>query len=411
MAGDAGSMHQPPTVGIQSPAPLVVHVLYRFDTGGLENGVVNLINHMPRGAYRHMVVALTEVTDFRKRLTRDDVECIALHKPPGHGARVYPALWRLLRRVRPAIVHTRNLAALEMQAAAWAARVPVRIHGEHGRDVDDLDGSSVKHQRLRRLYSPFVRRYVVLSKDLQQYLQGPVGIAPARISQIYNGVDAQKFHPAAGQQPQPIAGCPFQAPEQWLVGTVGRMAAVKDQVLLARAFVHAIALQPAFAANARLVMVGDGPLRAAAQAVLDEAGAQHLAWLPGERADVADVMRGLNCFVLPSLAEGISNTILEAMASGLPVVATAVGGNAELVSDGQTGHVVPAGEVGPMAHALLRAWQDAPQATHMGQAGRAEVERRFSLQAMVGAYQGLYDEQLALAKYTQPATSSPTLRH
>ena len=129
--------------------PLVAHIVYRFDTGGLENGVVNLIDHMPRDAYRHMVVALTEVTDFRHRLRRDDVECIELHKPPGHGAKLYPRLFRLLREHRPAIVHTRNLAALEMQVAAWAARVPLRVHGEHGRDVEDLDGTSRQHQRLR----------------------------------------------------------------------------------------------------------------------------------------------------------------------------------------------------------------------------------------------------------------------
>ncbi len=377
--------------------PLVVHLLYRFDTGGLENGVVNLINHMPRGAYRHMVVALTDVTDFRQRLKHADVECVALHKPPGHGAKAYPALWRLLRQHRPAIVHTRNLAALEMQAAAWAARVPVRIHGEHGRDVDDLDGSSRKHQRLRRLYAPFVHRFVALSCDLQRYLEGPVGIDPKRVRQIYNGVDAVKFKPAAAARPTAIQACPFRAPEHWLIGTVGRMAAVKDQTLLARAFVRALALQPMFAERARLVMVGDGPLRAAAQAVLAEAGAAHLAWLPGERGDVAEVMRGLNCFVLPSLAEGISNTILEAMASALPVVATRVGGNAELVDDGRTGCVVPAADPEPMAQALLRLWQNPQQADAMGQAGRAEVERRFSLQAMVAAYQGLYDQQLAVA--------------
>ena len=103
--------------------PLVVHLLYRFDTGGLENGVVNLINHMPRHAYRHMVVAMTEVTDFRHRLRRDDVPCVALHKVPGQGVKLYPALWRLLRQHRPAIVHTRNLGALEMQVAAWAAEL------------------------------------------------------------------------------------------------------------------------------------------------------------------------------------------------------------------------------------------------------------------------------------------------
>lgn len=376
-----------------------MHVLHRFDTGGLENGVVNLINHMPASAYRHMVVALTEVTDFRLRLRHADVECLALHKPPGHGARLYPRLWRLLRERRPAIVHTRNLAALEMQVPAWLCRVPVRIHGEHGRDVSDLDGSSPRYQRVRRLYAPFVSHYIALSRDLAGYLTGPVGIAPGRIAQIYNGVDDQRFTPAP--QPVVIAGCPFAAPAHWLVGTVGRMQTVKDQTLLARAFVRALALQPALRERLRLVMVGEGPLRAASQQVLEEAGAAALAWLPGERHDVSDVMRGLSCFALPSLAEGISNTILESMATGLPVVATAVGGNAELVDHGRTGEVVPAADVEAFAQALVRMAADPGRAAAMGRAGRAEVERRFSLQAMVASYQQLYDAQLAAAGYRE----------
>ena len=390
----------PPLVAPSHRPPLVVHLLYRFDTGGLENGVVNLINHMPPGAYRHMVVALTEVTDFRQRLRRPDVDCIALNKGPGHGMQLYPALWRLLRQHRPAIVHSRNLAALEMQVPAWAARVPVRIHGEHGRDIDDLDGSSRRHQRLRQVYSPFVQHYVALSQDLARYLTGPVGIAPQRIAQVYNGVDAERFQPAPGAQAAAITGCPFQRPAHWLVGTVGRMAPVKNQTLLAHAFVRARALDAGFAAAARLVLVGDGALRAAAQAVLQDAGADHAAWLPGERADVPDVMRGLDCFVLPSLAEGISNTILEAMASGLPVLATKVGGNAELVVDGRTGRVVPSGDVEAMAQALLGLWRLPDHGAYLGHAGRADVERRFSMQAMVAAYQGLYDRQLAAAGHS-----------
>ena len=376
--------------------PLVMHVLHRFDTGGLENGVVNLINHMPPDAYRHMVVSLTEVTDFRQRLRRGDVECIALHKPPGHGARLYPRLWQLLRQCRPAIVHTRNLAALEMQFAAWAARVPVRIHGEHGRDVEDLDGSSLRHQRLRRLYSPFVHSYVALSQDLAGYLSGRVGIELGRVHQIYNGVDAQRFHPPSGA-PQPIAGAPFGAPDHWLVGTVGRMQTVKNQILLVRAFVRMLELQPGLRERARLIMVGDGPLRGQVQSILEQANAADLAWLPGELGNVPAVMRGLQCFVLPSLAEGVSNTILEAMASGLPVVATDVGGNRELVVHGVSGEVVPSGDVDAMAAALQRQAADPLRAAAMGHAGRDAVEGRFSLQAMVAAYQSLYDRSLAAA--------------
>lgn len=376
----------------REPAPLVAHILHRFDTGGLENGVVNLINHMSPQAFRHVVIALTEVTDFRHRLQRPDVDCIALHKPPRQGAWMYPQVWRLLRRLRPAVVHTRNLGALEMQPAAWAAGVPVRIHGEHGRDVGDFDGSNRHLQRLRRLYSPFVTRYVALSQDLAAYLGGRVGIAPGRIAQIYNGVDAQRFHPRDGEGTAP-AGWPFAA-GSFVVGTVGRMQTVKHQVLLAHAFVRALALAPELRTRLRLALVGDGPLRAECAQLLQQSGTAELAWLPGERADVPDLMRHFDAFALPSLGEGISNTILEAMASGLPVLATAVGGNPELVTEGVTGRLVPSDDVEAMATALLALARDPARAAAMGRAGRADAERRFSLQAMVAGYQRLYEQAL-----------------
>ena len=376
--------------------PLVLHVVHRFATGGLENGVVNLINRMPVSAYRHAVLAVTEVTDFRHRISRDDVGFISMHKPRGHGANLYPPLLRVLRDLQPAIVHTRNLGPLEMQpVAAWAG-VPVRIHGEHGRELDDLHGNNRRMQWIRRMYSPFVHRYIALSRDLEQYLAGRVGIAPRRISQIYNGVDGDVFC-AASAGPAPLAGCPFDATTHWLIGSVGRMQGVKHQTLLARAFVLALQQAPALRTQARLVLVGDGPLRAECSAILQAGGAHAHAWLPGERADVADVMRGLSCFVLPSLAEGISNTILEAMATGLPVIASAVGGNGELVRDGQTGLLFPSDDVQALANAIVRLHQDRPAARVMGQAGRAAVDARYSLQAMVAAYQQVYDSQLAAA--------------
>ncbi len=375
--------------------PLVLHLLYRFDTGGLENGVVNLVNHMPAQAYRHAVVALTEVApEFSRRIRRDDVEFVSLHKPPGHGAKLYPRLLRLFRELRPAIVHTRNLAALECQVPAMLAGVPVRIHGEHGRDVEDLDGSSRRYQWLRRVYRPFVHQYVALSRDLAGYLKHRVGVPPGRIAQIYNGVDIERFRPAESGRAA-IAGCLFTDPSLWVVGTVGRMQTVKAQTLLARAFVLALEQAPALRQRLRLVMVGDGPLRAESQAILAAAGAGGLAWLPGERADVPEIMRGLDAFVLPSLAEGISNTILEAMASGLPVLATAVGGNAELVAGGETGEIVPPADVDALAAGLIRLAGGPARAAAMGRAGRAVVERRFSLPAMVAAYEGLYDRLLA----------------
>lgn len=376
--------------------PLVAHVLHRFDVGGLENGVVNLINRLPPERYRHAVIALTEVTDFRLRVQRDDVSFHALHKPPGQGLWQFGRMRRLLRELAPAVVHTRNLAALEMAVPAAMAGVGARVHSEHGWDVNDPGGSRMRFRLMRRVYRPFVHRYVALSRHLQRYLLDHVGIPPWRVAQIYNGVDIQRFHPSPEGR-GPISGSPFASPGLRLIGSVGRLQTVKHQTLLARAFARAIALSPAARQRLRLVLAGDGPLRAEVQAVLSQAGVADLAWLAGKRDDVPEFMRGLDGFVLPSLSEGISNTILEAMATALPVTATRVGGNVELIEDGATGRLVASDDVEAMAAALLDDLVDPLAARRRGLAARADVERRFSLDAMVRSYGDLYDRLLGQA--------------
>jgi glycosyltransferase involved in cell wall biosynthesis len=170
-----------------------MHVVHRFTTGGLENGVVNLINSLPASCWRHAVVALTSVSQaFCERVKRRDVLYVELNKKPGHGIWLSPALWRLFRRHRPAIVHTRNLATLEASLPALLAGVPVRIHGEHGWDTWDLDGARQRYRLIRRLHSPFVGRYITLSDRLRDYLSRKVGIDETRIVRIYNGVDSER---------------------------------------------------------------------------------------------------------------------------------------------------------------------------------------------------------------------------
>jgi sugar transferase (PEP-CTERM/EpsH1 system associated) len=266
--------------------------------------------------------------------------------------------------------------------------------------MDDLDGTNVTNQRIRRFYKPFIHHYMALSRDLAEYLVQKVYVPQVEVTQAYNGVDTGRFFPAAGGQ-QPIPGCPFDPSKNFLIGTVGRMQTVKDQVMLVHAFIQAIVLAPRLRLHMRLVMVGEGPLRAQAQALLDEAGLSAMAWLPGERSDVASIMRGLHVFALPSLAEGISNTVLEAMASGLPVIATAVGGNADLVEQGHTGYIVPPGHPQAMALRMVALASHPDRAHRMGHAGRERVVAKFSMQAMVATYQAVYDEQMRRINPTQ----------
>ena len=382
-------------------APLIAHVVYSFSVGGLENGIVNLVNRMPRERWRHVIVALTRISgEFAERIERDDVCYVELGKRPGHLVRDYPRLYRLFKQWQPAIVHTRNLAALEAVVPAWAAGVPVRIHGEHGWSAQDPDGRRRRYQYVRRLYRPFVHRYVALSQHLADYLERRVGVPPHRIAQTYNGVDTERF--CGSEQRLPIAGCPFTSADDWCVGWVGRMDAFKDPLGLARAFLRARELSSEAAKRMRLVIVGDGAERAALAELLDVGGAREDVWFAGERSDVPEIMRGLDCFVLPSRAEGVSNTILEAMASRLPVIATNVGGNPELIEPGMTGQLVGAGDSEALARAMLVYFGGRSLARRHAKAARRVAESRFSLKRMVADYTALYEHSLAAAGIPVP---------
>jgi sugar transferase (PEP-CTERM/EpsH1 system associated) len=375
--------------------PLVVHVIHALRMGGMENGLVNLINGMDPARYRHAIVCAADFSEFRNRIRRPDVEVIALHKDRLSRTGLLRQLFGCFRLRRPAIVHGRNWDGLDAMLPAWLGGVPVRIHGEHGRDMHDLDGTSRRQQWLRRMNRPFTTHYITVSRDLGRYLCERVGIESSRITQICNGVDTERFRPPEDGR----AALPGLAPapgECVVIGTVGRLVPVKDQVTLVRACALLLRSDPGVAKRLRLVIVGDGPLREALDAEIQALGLAGIALLAGARDDVADWLRAMDVFVLPSLAEGISNTILEAMASGLPVIATNVGGNAELVAEG-TGRLVACGDAQALA-SHIRGYMDDPRLRRAhGASGRARAENVFSIKSMVERYQALYDRLLAEA--------------
>lgn len=381
----------------------VLHVVQSFAVGGLENVIVQLINHLPPQRYRHTVMAITSISTFQHRVRVPDVEFLALNKPAGHAIPLYPKIVRLLRQRRPDVIHTCNLAGLEVVPLAWLARVPRRIHAEHGWDVHDLCGDNPRYARVRRLYRPFVSHYLSVSNELDSYLGRAIGVPPRRRSLVANGVDTQLFRPRAAAAVAWPPELPFQPGVHWIIGTVGRMQAVKNQPLLARAFVHLVQQHPEARARARLVMVGDGPLLAEVAGILAAAGLSDLAWLPGSRSDVHTLLPAFDCFALPSLSEGTSCTLQEAMACGLPVVATAVGGTPALVEPGRTGWLVPSRDVAALAQALWEAFAQPALAASHGTAARSEAERRFSLTVMLRAY-----DQLFSGAHLKSARPAPT---
>lgn len=369
----------------------VVHVIYRFDTGGLENGIVNIINGLSDDLYTHSIVTLTGHSDkFAARLKKT-VHIYSLEKKPGKDLFVFLRAFRLFKAIKPDVVHTRNFATIEFQLPAFLARVRYRIHGEHGWDIFDPQGEVKKYQLARRALSLIIDRFVPLSRELEIYLTERVGIAPRNITRICNGVDLKRFGELSRVDAD-IKSNTFSWADSgiFVIGSVGRLEKIKDHRNLVLAFSLLGGQDHSVLEHCRLVIAGEGSQRAELERLIHEKGLDDKVFLIGDQADIPAVMRHFNLFVLPSKAEGISNTILEAMACGLPVVATQVGGNADLLEDGKTGKLVPSENPVLLSNVMRQYLKDKALAENHGKAGKQRVAKEFSLDVMLKNYDGLY---------------------
>ena len=257
----------------------------------------------------------------------------------------------LLRSLSPDIVHTRNLGTLEYLVPAAFFGIRGRIHGEHGRDVYDPDGLNFKYNLLRRAIRPFVHQYIAVSDELTNWLVQTVGVRRDRVQRICNGVDVERFRlrtePRANYGPQG-----FASSSQMIVGTVGRVEAIKDQLTLVRAFLHLINIDADARARLRLTVIGDGALREEARQLISAAGAEfsRLVSRREERHPGTHARDGSFCFAF--LAGRNIEYDSRGDGDGLPVVATRVGGNPELVVEGETGTLVPPSDPVAMADAI-----------------------------------------------------------
>lgn len=371
--------------------PLIAHVIYRLAVGGTENGLVNLLNRLPQDRFRHAIICLTEVTDFADRITAGNVQLFELNKSPGKDPAFYRRFWRLMRRLQPTIVHTRNLGTLDLAPIAALAGVPVRIHGEHGWDASDPQGTNAKYRLLRRACDRFIHGYVAVSSDIAEWLHTVIGIRPRKVHEIRNGVDTERFCPGGD-----AASLPFESSGSGatVVGTVARLDPIKGLNVLLEAFEAVVERSRGGRSRPRLVIVGDGPEFGRLESDLKSKDLSDLVWLSGARSDVPALLRSFDIFALSSLNEGTSNTILEAMSTGLPVVATNVGGNPRLLLHDVTGELVPAKSPADLADALSRYLDDGERRERHGRAGRERAQQEFSIAAMASAYQRMYATEI-----------------
>ncbi len=358
----------------------VLHLIYRFDVGGLESVIVNMINTLPTENFKHLIVPLTDASEqMQNRINVDNVEIIQLHKKPGNDFGIYKKLWSLFKQHQPDIVHSYNIATLEYQFVAFLAGVPLRIHAEHGRDIYDLDGSNKKYQLLRKIVNPFIHYWIPVSKELEQWLIKTLKVSDKKVKLIYNGIDLALYKPKEQVKK-----------EIFTVAAVGRTVPVKNQLMLIKA-VEFLLTQPDLKNQLRLIIVGNGDLLPTFQSYILENQLQKNIELLGSRNDVAAILQTVDLFVLPSLAEGIALTLLEAMATGLPVIATDVGGNPELITDSKNGFLISSQNKKQLANVILNYYNNPELCKKHGIAAQKTVEEQFSLSAMTKKYLTLYE--------------------
>ena len=373
---------------------LIVHIVFRFDYGGLENGVANVVNALHEKPYRHAIIALSEASEFKKRLI-NGVSVYALDKQSGKDPGAYYRLFRLLRKLKPVAVHTRNIGTLDCAFVAFLAGVPVRIHGEHGWDVFDPDGTSTKYRLMRKILGYFLHRVVAVSDHLRRWLIHSVGLPEQKVTHICNGVDTVNFR-TVDDDDKVLPHSNFVNPNKLIIGSVTRFSVIKDPINLINAFIN-LRQRPALVdLDVRLIMIGDGELHATAVSRIRDAGVADFVWLPGSRDDIAELLRRMDIFVLGSLREGISNTILEAMASGLPIIATNTGGTPELVRPGINGQLVPPANCGALELALESYVVDEEKRLRHGIASRQRAVEEFSIDRMIEKYRELYRVTVAM---------------
>lgn len=357
----------------------IVHILYSFGTGGMEKGIATVINHGSTD-FEHIIVCMTTSGESKNLLTRP-AKIIELNKPEGNSLKFIIRLMGVLKDLQPDVVHTRNWSGMDGIIAARLAGVSSVVHGEHGWGVEDISGLKLKRVLIRRILSLGVKEFTCVSRQMVEWLNNSIRVGSKRITQIYNGIDCDKFHPVTVDDKRKIRAELGLKPNQPVIGIIGRLDPVKDHLSLFDAFLKIRSDIP----EAILLVVGDGPYRN----TLEKKAAEGIIFL-GNRPDVDNVLSALDVFVLTSLNEGISNTILEAMATALPVVATNVGGTPEILDDGKTGVLVEPKNISAMASAIKNYVDNPDIARQHGAAGREKVMGHYSVDKMVSEYEKVW---------------------
>jgi sugar transferase (PEP-CTERM/EpsH1 system associated) len=370
----------------------IIHVVRTLATGGTEGVVRKLLAGLDPEIFEQKVFTL-----IKSSSSAPEEEC--MDRATGKCEFLVPRLAQVFMRERPDIVHSRNWATIEAIIAAKLSVVPAIVHSEHGRDLQTHGPQSFRRKILRRFAYGWSDRLFCVSQELKDYYCRELKWGKDVFEVIPNGVDVEQFR--RDNRARFDIRAKLQAgPKTIVVGTVGRLDPVKDQVTLLRAAEMALGQ----GLDLRLVVVGDGVQRAHLENLSSRNSdlAQRTTFT-GDVRNVAEWLNAFDIFVLPSLSEGMSNTLLEAMAVGVPPIVTAVGGNAEVVEEGQSGLLVAPLETEKICDYIVQLGTDEMRRRRLGDNAHRRVVAHFSITRMLDRYSRMYCELTEPSKRPMPA--------
>jgi sugar transferase (PEP-CTERM/EpsH1 system associated) len=354
--------------------------------GGTEFGIIKVIEGLEEERFEHRICTLRGYDeDFAWVHGVKERVCVAGRAATGFQF-FLGRLARIMLEFRPHIVHSRNWGAIEAIPAARLARVPLAIHSEHGYEVEMLTGLPRRRKIARRIAYAAADAVFAVTQELRDFHARQAWISADRIGVLPNGVDTSRFR-RNSQEREEVRRSLGLNEHCIVIGSVGRLVPIKDHPTFLKAAGNLVKR----GISVHILLAGSGPeLSNDQQLVNSSADLSGRVTFVGSSIDVPVLLNALDVFVLASLREGMSNTILEAMASSLPVVATNVGGNPELIVDGCCGLLFAPGDVSNLSERLQQLSVDSNLRQRLGRAARNRVVEQFSLEAMINNYRNLY---------------------
>jgi sugar transferase (PEP-CTERM/EpsH1 system associated) len=362
-------------------------VLHSLHVGGAEVLAARLARQL-QSSFRFVFVCLDEQGTLGDELSKEQFAVRVLGRRPGFDARCTWQLQQILKQERVDLVHAHQYTPFFYSLIARVlCRKPAILFTEHGRTFPDF--RRPKRVLVNRLLLERRDRVVAVGKSVREALLRFEGIPKERVTVIYNGMNTAAYAPGVHDRNAVRAELGVGA-EDLVILQVARLDPIKDHATALRTLEHVVWHHK----HARLVLVGEGPELGNIQNLIRERGLETSVRVLGLRKDIPRLMRAADIFLLTSLSEGIPLTLIEAMAAGLPIVATQVGGVPELVEEGITGLLAPVADDAYLADCILRLARNPQLCEQMGELARQAAGRYFSESQMHAHYHHLYEEML-----------------